>query len=103
LVAVLRARALTRRLEGAGAAARRSPLEDLGRLLPIAIPRVGTAQLLALVTALAAAAAFVRDRAEHAGAGGAALTAAIEAIAVLACFAAFGRALGLWGGDLNRT
>lgn len=96
LVAVLRARSLARRLPGAGAVAVRSPLADLGQLTGMAIPMVNTHRLLVLVTCAAAAAAFVRDRAEQATVGGAFVTAGIEAAAVVACFAVLGRALGLW-------
>jgi len=95
-VATLRARHLARRLPGARDAATRSPLEDLRRLLHAHLPELTPARLLAAVTVLAAAAAFARDRAEHASAAGAAATAGIEAFAVVACFAFFGRELGLW-------
>jgi hypothetical protein len=98
-IAVLRARGLTRRLAGAREPTTRPPLDDLGRVLQTRrLPRPQAAGLLATITALAAAAAFARDTAEHATAGGAAVTAGIEAIAVVLCFLAFGHTLGLWGG-----
>ena len=51
--------------------------------------------LLLVTTAVAAAAAFARDLGEHATAGGAFVTASVEAMAVVGCFAVFGAALGL--------
>jgi hypothetical protein len=95
LVAVLRARGLARRLEGASAVSVRPPLEDLGRIVRVPIPPVDAGRLLAVVTTVAAAAAFVRDRAEHATVSAAVVTAGIEAAAVVVCFLALGRALGL--------
>jgi hypothetical protein len=97
LVAVLRAWGLARRLERARAPATRPPLEDLRRLLGLPVPALGNRILLPAVACVAAAAAFVRDHAEHATAGGALATAGIEAAAVVACFLAFGRALGVRG------
>jgi HAAS len=94
-VAVLRARALARRLDGAGTALARPPLEDLGRLTGLPIPSLTTGPLLALTTLVAAAAAFARDRGEHAALAAALTTAGVEALAVVACFAVLGRALGL--------
>jgi hypothetical protein len=44
---------------------------------------------------VAAVAAFLRDLGEHATAGGALVTAGIEATAVVGCFVVFGAALGL--------
>jgi hypothetical protein len=94
-VAVGRARSLARRLPGGCAAAVREPLADLRQLTGLPVPALGSGRLLALTTAVAAAAAFVRDRAEHAAVGGALVTAGIEAAAVLVCFALLGRRLGL--------
>jgi hypothetical protein len=94
-IAVIRARSLARRLDASGTLAVHPPLEDLGRLLSRAVPLRDGAQLLALTTALAAAGAFARDRAEHATASGALLTAGIEGAAVVVCFMVLGRALGL--------
>ncbi len=85
LVTVLRARALARKLEGGRTRAIRPP-----------IPMVSMRHLLALSTTCAAAAAFLRDTAEHATASQALVTAGIEATAVVACFVALGPALGLW-------
>ena len=99
LLVVFLARRLTRRLEGARVPAARPPLEDVSRLLRTTLPQPRTTALLAAVTGLAALAAFARDTAEHASTGGAALTAAIEAVAVIACFVIFGRELGLWRRD----
>ena len=96
LVAVLRARALARRLDGARAPAVRPPLEELATLLRLPVPALGPGPLLLLTTALAAAAAFARDHAEHATVDGAFATAGIEAAAVVACYAVLGRPLGLW-------
>ena len=96
LVTVLRVRSLARRLDGSERPPLRSPLADLGRLVAVTLPDLRPRELLLLTTALAAAAAFVRDRAEHATLGGAFATAGIEAAAVVACFVALGPALGLW-------
>jgi hypothetical protein len=79
------ARALARRLDGGRARAVRPP-----------IPIVPMRYLLVLTTARAAAAAFLRDTAEHATASQALITASIEVAAVVACFLALGPALGLW-------
>ena len=95
-VGVLAARRFTRRLPGARDTATHPPLADLQTLIPVRIPQLGTAPLLVAVSCLAAAAAFARDTAEHATAGGAAVTASVEAAAVIACFLVLGRALGLW-------
>jgi hypothetical protein len=95
LIAVLRARSLARRLHGAEAPVVRPPLEDLGRLIRLPVPSLEDRTLLAVTTGVAAAAAFVRDLGEHATAGGAVLTAGLEAMAVVACFVVFGAALGL--------
>jgi hypothetical protein len=95
LVAVLRARSLSRRLAGADAPAVRPPLEDLRRLTRLPLPAVGNGTLLLATTTVAAAAAFTRDLGEHATAGGAVVTAAVEAMAVVGCFAVLGAALGL--------
>jgi hypothetical protein len=97
LVAVLRARSLARRLDGAaGRVVVRPPLEDLGRMTRLPVPPLDSVRLLALTTCLAAAGAFVRDRAEQATLPGAFLTAGVEATAVVACFVLLGPALGLW-------
>jgi uncharacterized membrane protein len=93
---VLRARSLARRLDGATATPVRPPLADIRRLAPVPVPCLRPAQVLVMTTGLAAAAAFLRDRAEHATIAGAFLTAGIEAAAVVACFLALGPALGLW-------
>jgi hypothetical protein len=95
-VAVLRARRLARRLDGAGERTVRPPLADLAALTGYAMPALDAARLLLLTTCLAAAAAFVRDRAEHASPGQAVVTSGIEATAVVACFVALGPLLGLW-------
>jgi hypothetical protein len=87
LVAVLRARGLTRRLDGAAVRAVRPPLQDVVRILGARVTPPGTRVVLALTTCVAAAAAFLRDTAESAGAGQATVTAAIEALAVVGCFA----------------
>jgi hypothetical protein len=94
LVAVMRARRLVRRLGGRRAAFR-PPLEDIATLIRLPLPSVEPLRLLALTTSVAAAAAFLRDRAEHAGASQALLTAGIEATAVVGCFLLLGRALGV--------
>ena len=95
-VVVLRARALARRLEAAQAPTVRSPLTDLERLIRLPLPSLDARRLLAITTCVAAAAAFLRDRAEHATAMEAFVTAGIEATAVVACFVALGSALGLY-------
>jgi hypothetical protein len=94
-VAVLRSRSLARRLDGP-APPPPSPVAELRRLVPVTIPDVRPRELLLVTTGLAAAAAFARDRAEHATIGGALITAGVEAAAVVACFFALGPALGLW-------
>jgi hypothetical protein len=96
LGAVLRARTLARRLDGATAPAVRPPLEDLGRITRLSVPSLDAGRLLMLTTSLGAAGAFVRDRAEQATVPGAFLTAGIEAAAVVGCFVLLGPALGLW-------
>ena len=93
---MLRVRSLARRLDGAGAPAVRPPLADLARLVRLPVPLLDNRRLLLVTTCVAAAAAFVRDRAEHATVGGALVTAGIEATAVVACFVVLGPALGLW-------
>ena len=96
LVAVVRARSLARRLGGARGRAVRPPLDDLARLTRRELPRVAPARLLPLVTVVAAAAAFLRDRVEAGSVANGLLVAGVEAAAVVACFAALGRPLGLW-------
>jgi uncharacterized membrane protein len=96
LVAVVRARALARRLEGARTPAARPPLADLRRLMGVPIPQLPARRLLLITTCVAAAAAFVRDRAEAGTIANALLVAGIESAAVVACFALLGRPLGLW-------
>ena len=92
---MLRAGLLARRLDGHGTLAVRPPLDDLGRLTGLPVPSLDARRLLILTTCLAGAAAFVRDRGEHASLGGALVTAGIEATAVVACFVVLGPALGL--------
>jgi hypothetical protein len=96
LVAVLRARALARRLDGAGALAVRPPLEDLGRLVRVPVPALDARRLLLVTTAVAAAGAFLRDRVEHGSVGEAFAFAGVEGLAVVVCFFVLGPALGLW-------
>lgn len=95
IVSVLRARALARSLDRSSGLAVRPPLDDLGRLTRLPIPAVDPSRLLPVVTCLAAAAAFVRDRGEHAALGDALVTGGIEAAAVVGCFLLLGRRLGL--------
>ncbi len=96
LVAVLRTRSLARRLPGGGAVAVRPPLADLRRLTGLPVPALAMGRLLTLTTCAAAAAAFVRECAEHDTLAVAGVTAAIEAVAVVVCFGVLGRVLGLW-------
>lgn len=96
LGAVLRARALAHRLDGAGALAVRPPLEDLRRLSRLPVPLLDARRLLLLTACVAAAAAFVRDRVEHGTLGEAFALAGIEGIAVVACYFVLGPTLGLW-------
>jgi uncharacterized membrane protein len=96
LVAVLRARSLARRLDVSPAPVVRSPLMDVRRLVALPLPDLRPAHLLLATTCLAAVGAFLRDRAEHATASGALITASIEVGAVVACFVTLGPALGLW-------
>ena len=93
---VLRTGRLSRRIAGATGVPVRAPLDDLRRLTCLALPSLSAWQLLTLTAWLAAAAAFVRDRAEHASVGGALITAGLEAVAVVACFVVLGPTLGLW-------
>jgi hypothetical protein len=95
IVAVLRARSLARRLDGSCAGAARPPLEDLGRLIRLPLPSLDARRLLLVTTCVAAAAAFVRDRAEQAPVSDAFVAAGIEGTAVVACFLVLGPALGL--------
>jgi hypothetical protein len=95
-IAVLRTRSLARRLDGAAPAPLRSPLADLRRLVPVATPDLRPGELLLVTIGLAAAAAFLRDRAEHATILGALTTAGIEAGAVVACFFLLGPVLCVW-------
>ena len=96
IAGVLRAGSLARRLDRSGSLAMRQPLADLAQLIRLPVPSVDPSRLLALTTCAAAAAAFLRDRAEHATAGQALITAGIEATAVVGCFLLLGRPLGLW-------
>jgi uncharacterized membrane protein len=95
IVRVFRARSLARRLDGSGVLAVRLPLEDIARLTRLPLPQVDNRHLVPAVASLAAAAAFVRDRAEHASAGAALIAAGVEAAAVVACFLMLGPALGI--------
>jgi hypothetical protein len=96
IVAVLRARALARRLDQSKAGAVRPPLVDLRRLSGLPVPLLRSPALLAATASLAATAAFLRDLGEHATVGGALITAAIEAGAVAGCYVVLGPPLGLW-------
>jgi hypothetical protein len=96
LVAVLRARALARRLDAPGALAVRPPLEDLGRLVRLPVPSLDARRLLLVTTVVAAAGAFARDRVEHGGVGESFAIAGLEGLAVVVCFVVLGPALGLW-------
>lgn len=92
---VLRTRGLARRLDGGAALTARPPLDDLARLLRIRRPALDDCRLLALTTLLAMAASFARDRAEQGSLREALTTAGVEAVAVVAGYAALGRRLGL--------
>ena len=83
LVAVLRTRALARRLDRSGTLAVRPPLTDLGRLVRLPVPSLDSRRLLLLTTCLAAAAAFLRDRVERGTVSEAFVTAGIEGMAVV--------------------
>jgi hypothetical protein len=96
MIAVLRARSLARRLGGSGALALRPPLEDLSRLVRFPVRSLDARRLLLVTTCVAATAAFLRDRGEHASVGEAFVPAGIEGMAVVACFLVLGPALGLW-------
>jgi hypothetical protein len=96
LVAVLRARALARRLDGPSALAVRPPLEDLGRLVRLPVPPLDARRLLLVTTGVAAAGAFVRDRVEDGSVSEAFVFAGLEGLAVVVCFFVLGPALGLW-------
>jgi hypothetical protein len=95
MVGVLRARSLVRRLDGSGALAIRPPLQDLGRLVGLPVLSLDARLLLLVTTCVAAAAALVRDRAEHATVTEAFVTAGVEGMAVVGCFFVLGGALGL--------
>jgi hypothetical protein len=95
-VAVLHARSLARKLDGAAALAVRPPLEDLRRLIRLPVPSVDARRLLLVTTCVAAAAAFLRDRIEHGTVSEACAIAGIEGMAVVVCFFVLGPALGLW-------
>jgi uncharacterized membrane protein len=96
LIAVLRARSLARKLDGAGALVVRSPLKDLGQLTRLPLAAIDIRAALAATTCLAAVAAFLRDRGEQASVSQAMFTAGIEGLAVVGCFVIFGPPLGLW-------
>ena len=98
LVGVLRSWRLARRLQPADAVQLRPPLEDLARLIRVRAPQLEPRGLLALTTALGSSAAFLRDRGEHAAVGEALVTAGIEAAAIVGCYPALGRALGIRSG-----
>jgi HAAS len=95
IVAVLRARSQARRLDGSRVRVTRQPLADVAQLTRLPLPSIDLRRALPFVTALAAAAAFARDLAEHSTTGGAGIAAGIEATAVVACFFVLGPALGL--------
>ena len=96
LVAVLRARSLARRLDGARGrpSGRRSRTSRGSSALPV--PPLDAGRLCCCTTCLAAAAAFARDRAEHATVGAALVTAGIEAMAVVGVLPRARPRLGLW-------
>jgi hypothetical protein len=94
-VGVLRARSLARRLDGSRVRVARPPLDDLRRLTGVAVPSLDSIRLLALTTGVAAAAAFLRDLAEHATVSGALVTASVESAAVVGGFLVLSRVLGL--------
>ncbi len=96
LVAVLRARSLARRLDRSGTPAVRPPLTDLGRLVRLPVAPLDSRRLLLFTTCAAAAAAFLRDRIERGTVSEGFVAAAIEAMAVVACFLVLGPALGLF-------
>ncbi|MGZ4278885.1 MAG: HAAS signaling domain-containing protein [Solirubrobacteraceae bacterium] len=96
LVAVLRARSLARKLDGAAVLAVRPPLEDLRRLIRLPVPSLDAGRLLLGTTCVGAAAAFLRDRVEHSTVPEAFTVAGIEGMAVVVCFFVLGPALGLW-------
>ena len=95
ILGVVRSWRHARRLEHPDTALYRPPLEDLGRLTALPLPRLSARRLLILTTAVASICAFLRDRGEHAALGQALMTAGIEAAAVVACFLLLGRALGI--------
>jgi len=100
---VVRARALTRRLDGARTRVARAPLSDLAEISGLPLASVTVIQLLPVTVALAASAAFIRDHAdEHATVQGALVIASVEGIAVIACLLIFGRVLGLRRAGLTR-
>jgi HAAS domain-containing protein len=107
--AAWRAGRLAHRLPGGADLRAASPLDDVVALAAPVPPAAAALRLLrdavdpvahpvrasAGVVAVAAAAAFARDHGEGASVGRAALTAAIEAAAVLGAFGLLGPALGL--------
>jgi hypothetical protein len=103
MIAVLRARSLARRLDGSRALAVRLPLDDLRQLTGLPVPSLEPSRLLVLTACIAAAAAFVRDRGEHATLSEAFVTAGIEGVAVVGCFVMLGPALGLWRRSERRS
>ena len=95
LLGVLRSWRLARRLEPGDGVQLRPPLEDLAQLIGVRAPLVEPRRLLVLTTALGSSCAFLRDRGEHAAVGQALVTAGIEAAAIVGCFLALGRVLGI--------
>ena len=93
--AVLRSRALARRLPRAGVTAVRSPLDDAARLVGVQFPSVALARVLFVTTCLAAMSAFVWDLGEDASVASAVVIGGVEAAAVVGCFVLLGRTLGL--------
>ena len=101
--AVLRTLALLRRLGVLRARVTRSPLVDLGVAARVVTPVLGPLTLLSCTAVLAAAAAFMWDRGEHATVTAAIGTAGIEAAFIVVGFLLLGPALGLRPGRHGDT
>ncbi|MBO1756707.1 hypothetical protein [Allobranchiibius sp. CTAmp26] len=95
MVGVLRTRSVIRAYRHAADRPVRSPLADLSAATHLSLPQVGAGRLLLPTALIAAAAAFGRDRAEHAAVPAALMSAGVEVALVILGLALLGPALGL--------
>ena len=100
---VLRSRSLLRRLGALRQRVTRSPLADLGAAARVATPVLSPLALLSCTAVVAAAAAFIWDRGEHATVTAAVGAAGTEAALTVVGFLLLGPALGLRPGRHGDT